>query len=57
MIKNYKNQLIGAGFFAASMVLYFATDNDMIHTISGVLSAIAFCYVFKIIPFVKKSPN
>ena len=50
-----KAQIIGIGIFAFGVATYFLTESNMAHTISGVLCAIGFGFIFKWISFRKQT--
>jgi len=49
-----KTQVVGIGIGIIGFATYLLTENNVIHTISGVLCAISLGFVFKWIPFKKQ---
>tara|TARA_R110002073_G_scaffold128999_5_gene275225 strand:+ start:20454 stop:20612 length:159 start_codon:yes stop_codon:yes gene_type:complete len=50
-----KAQIIGIGIGAIGIAAYFLTENNIIHTISGVVCAIGLAYVLKLLPIKKRN--
>lgn len=50
-----KTQIIGIGIVIIGIAAYFLNENNIIHTISGILSAIGLGLVFNWIPFRKRN--
>lgn len=52
-----KNQIIGIAIFLVGIATYFLIENQIIGTVSGVVTAIGLAYMLRIMPFNKQNSD